>query len=209
MRLNVNPTRMELLKLRRRTAIARRGHKLLKDKQDELMRTFMELIERLKHSRQDAEEALREATVQYILNKAQTGEAVIEQLWYGLKAEIEVSWNWEPLMNLQLPRYQVAAKEQDINYGYLAPTLALDQMTEQYKNLLIQLVALAEQEKIIKLLAEEIGKTRRRVNALEYILIPNLIETMRYINMKLTEHERGTVTRLMRIKDIVHKEKST
>jgi V/A-type H+/Na+-transporting ATPase subunit D len=205
MRLNVNPTRMELLKLRRRTAIARRGHKLLKDKQDELMRTFMELIEKLKHSRQEVEKSLREATAQYILNKAHIGEDTIEQLWHGLKAEAEVTWNWEPLMNLRLPRYQVTAKAQDISYGYLDTTLALDQMTEQYKNLLAQLVALAEQEKVIKLLAEEIGKTRRRVNALEYILIPNLIETMRYINMKLIEHERGTVTRLMRIKDIIHK----
>jgi V/A-type H+-transporting ATPase subunit D len=205
MRLNINPTRMELLKLRRRTAIARRGHKLLKDKQDELMRTFMELIEKLKNSRRDAEKALREATAHYILNKAQTGEATIEQLWQGLRAEVEVSWDWEPLMNLQLPRYQVTTKAQDIAYGYLDTTLALDLMTEQYKSLLVQLVALAEQEKIIKLLAEEIGKTRRRVNALEYILIPNLIETMRYINMKLIEHERGTVTRLMKIKDIVHK----
>jgi len=110
-------------------------------------------------------------------------------------------------MNLQLPRYQVNVKEKDISFGYLDTTLALDQMIDQYKSLVVQLVALAEQEKIIKLLAEEIGKTRRRVNALEYILIPNLIETMRYITMKLTEHERGTVTRLMRIKDIVHKEK--
>lgn len=208
MRLNVNPTRMELLKLRRRIAIARRGHKLLKDKQDELMRTFMELIEKLKHTRQAVEKALQDATAQYILNKAQLGEESIEQLWQGLQAEVEIAWTMEPLMNLQLPRYQVNVKEHDISYGYLDTTLALDQMTEQYKKLLVQLVALAEQEKIIKLLAEEIGKTRRRVNALEYILIPNLIETMRYITMKLTEHERGTVTRLMRIKDIVHKEKS-
>ncbi len=208
MRLNVNPNRMELLKLRRRIAIARRGHKLLKDKQDELMRTFMELIEKLKQTRQAVEKALQDATAQYILNKAQLGEQAIEQLWQGLKAEVEVVWTMEPLMNLQLPRYQVTVKERDISYGYLDTTLALDQMTEQYKNLLVQLVALAEQEKVIKLLAEEIGKTRRRVNALEYILIPNLIETMRYITMKLTEHERGTVTRLMRIKDIVHKEKS-
>ncbi|MDD5492893.1 MAG: V-type ATP synthase subunit D [bacterium] len=209
MRLNINPTRMELLKLRRRTAIARRGHKLLKDKQDELMRTFMELIEKLKNSRQETEKELREATAHYILNKAQIGEEAIEELWQGLKAEVEVSWSWEPLMNLQLPRYQVATKAQDIVYGYLDTTLALDQMTEKYKNLLVQLVALAEQEKVIKLLAEEIGKTRRRVNALEYILIPNLIETMRYINMKLIEHERGTITRLMKIKDIVHEGKST
>lgn len=207
MRLNVNPTRMELLKLRRRIAIARRGHKLLKDKQDELMRTFMELIEKLKHTRQTVEKSLQDATAQYILNKAQLGEEVIEQLWQGLQAEVDVAWTMEPLMNLQLSRYQVNVKEHDISYGYLDTTLALDQMTEQYKKLLVQLVALAEQEKVIKLLAEEIGKTRRRVNALEYILIPNLIETMRYITMKLTEHERGTVTRLMRIKDIVHKEK--
>ena len=208
MRLNVNPTRMELLKLRRRIAIARRGHKLLKDKQDELMRTFMVLIEKLKNTRQTVEKALQDATAQYILNKAQLGEEAIDQLWNGLRAEVEVGWTMEPLMNLQLPRYQVTVKEQDISYGYLDTALALDQMTNQYKGLVVQLVALAEQEKVIKLLAEEIGKTRRRVNALEYILIPNLIETMRYITMKLTEHERGTVTRLMRIKDIVHKEKS-
>ncbi|MBI5554557.1 MAG: V-type ATP synthase subunit D [Elusimicrobia bacterium] len=205
MRLNVNPTRMELLKLRRRIAIARRGHKLLKDKQDELMRTFMELIEKLKQTRQAVEKAWQDATAQYILNKAQLREEAIEQLWQGLQAEVEVAWTMEPLMNLQLPRYQVTVKEQDISYGYLDTALALDQMIAQYKSLVVQLVALAEQEKVIKLLAEEIGKTRRRVNALEYILIPNLIETMRYINMKLTEHERGTVTRLMRIKDIVHK----
>ncbi len=209
MRLNVNPTRMELIKLRQRTAIARRGHKLLKDKQDELMRTFMELITKLKNSRQEAEKALQEATASYILNKAQIGEKTIDQLWQGLKAEVEVTWSWEPLMNLKLPRYQVVAKAQDISSGYLQPTFALDQMTEQYKKLLAQLAALAEQEKVIKLLAEEIGKTRRRVNALEYILIPNLIETMRYINMKLIENERGTITRLMKIKDLVHKKAAT
>lgn len=205
MRLQVNPTRMELLKLRRRIAIARRGHKLLKDKQDELMRSFMALIDKLKNTRLEVEKALRAASQEYILTKAQIGEEAIKEQWRGLKTEVKLDTVLEPLMNLKLPRYKLVLSQDDITYGHINTSLALDQMLLHYKQLLAILVNLAEQEKTIKLLAEEISRTRRRVNALEYILIPNLIETMRFINMKLTENERNTITRLMRIKEIVHK----
>lgn len=208
MRLQVNPTRMELLKLRRRIAIARRGHKLLKDKQDELMRSFMALIDKLRNTRLEVEKALRTASQEYILTKAQIGEEAIKEQCRGIKTEVQLDTVWEPLMNLKLPRYKLVLSQEDITYGNINTSLALDQMLLHYKQLLAILVNLAEQEKIIKLLAEEIGRTRRRVNALEYILIPNLIETMRFINMKLTENERNTITRLMRIKEIVYKEKS-
>lgn len=208
MRLNVNPTRMELLKLRRRIAIARRGHKLLKDKQDELMRTFMELIDRLRLAREEAEKSLRAAVQNYLLAQAQLGREIMDEQFNGLDMEVLLHKHTEGLMSLQLPRYELSVKRKDIPYGQLNTRLIIDQTLKQYQEVLKLLVDLAQQEKIIKLLAEEIGKTRRRVNALEYILIPNLVETMRYINMKLSENERSTVTRLMRIKDLVHKEKS-
>lgn len=205
MRLNVNPTRMELLKLRRRIAIARRGHKLLKDKQDELMRMFMKRIDILKDMRQETEELLRRAMGKYVMLKAFLGDDKMSELIQEMQVGYEFTQTCESLLSVRLPRYEFKFTTATLLPGYFDTPYALDSVRERFKELMQKLIQLAQEEQTIQLLAEEIGKTRRRVNALEHILIPNLIETMHYINMKLIENERGTIVRLMKIKDIVRR----
>lgn len=202
MRLNVNPNRMELLKLRRRIAIARRGHKLLKDKQDELMRMFMKRIDLLKSMRTETEGLLQKATGKYIMLKALVGSEKMQAL-LQLTFSYDFKQEWQTLMNVRLPKFELHITREEGLVDYFETPYAFDDLKATYKELMTKLMELAQEEQAIRLLAEEIGKTRRRVNALEHILIPNLLETMRYITMKLTENERGTVVRLMKIKEIV------
>ena len=205
MRLNINPTRMELLKLRRRSVLARRGHKLLKDKQDELMRKFTEMMEENKNRREIVEKALREANRHFINARGiMSGEAINSACSYsGLKTEFSVEQ--VPLMNLRIPKYTVSITgEQQVYDGYYG-SVEFAQAMRKYREVLPGLIKMAEQEKVMQLVAVEIENTRRRVNALEYILIPNLLETIRYISMKLEELERGNITRLMKVKEMIQK----
>lgn len=207
MAIKVNATRMELLRLRRKVSLAERGHKLLKDKLDELMRQFKLLITKYMGERESLEEALMGAYGEFLFARAGMEEAgILDALRYP-GAEAGISTYTRRVMNLQLPVFQVDLEGDVRNYGMFDTPAELDDALEVYRDLLPRLVALAQQEKAISLLADEIDTTRRRVNALEHKLIPELQETISYIRLKLDEMERGNLTRLMKVKAMMEEKR--
>jgi V/A-type H+-transporting ATPase subunit D len=207
MRLSVNATRMELLRLRKRLAIARRGHKLLKDKQDELMRQFMELVKSVRGMRAQVERQLHAAFQSFLLARSTMSDQLVEEAisFPGMKLRLKVSQR--QIMNVRIPVMEAVVEGKIRCYGYANTSGDLDISLKFLEGVLEQSLKLAEAEKTMQLLADEIEKTRRRVNALEYTLIPNLAETIRYIKMKLSEMERSNLSRLMRVKDIIRAER--
>lgn len=206
--LRVNPTRMELTKLKKRLVTATRGHKLLKDKRDEMVRQFMLLIRRNKALREEVEAALSSALAGFVLARiAMTKETMDEALMYPVR-EVELTISRANIMSVDVPKISYSEKKQERSffpYGLLCTSAELDSATTKLASVLPQMVELAELEKTCNMLADEIEKTRRRVNALEYVMIPQLQETIRYIRMKLDENERGNLTRLMKTKDMIAK----
>jgi V/A-type H+/Na+-transporting ATPase subunit D len=203
MAIVVSATRMELLNLRKKAKLARKGHKLLKDKLDELMRQFKILISQYEGARQDLEKELEEAYGQFLFARAaMTEPGLMDALRYP-GAEARVKTTTRKIMNLILPVFDVSIEGNVRNYGMFDTPVELDESLRVYKELLPKIIELAEQEKAISLLAREIDTTRRRVNALEYKLIPELEEAIRAIRLKLDEMERGNLTRLMKVKEMV------
>ena len=206
--LRVNPTRMELTKLKKRLVTATRGHKLLKDKRDEMVRQFMLLIRRNKTLREEVEAALSAALSGFVLARvAMSKETMDEALMYPVR-EVELTIGRANIMSVDVPKISYKEKKQERSffpYGLLTTSSELDNATTKLSSVLPQMVELAELEKTCNMLADEIEKTRRRVNALEYVMIPQLQETIRYIRMKLDENERGNLTRLMKTKDMIAK----
>jgi len=207
MRLNVSATRMQLLRLRKRLAIARRGHKLLKDKQDELMRRFMELVKTVKGQRAEVEKALHEAFQSFLLARSTMPDQLVEEAISLPNMKLRLGVSQRQIMNVRIPVLEPSVTGTVRCYGYATTSGDLDIALNFLGGALEQSLKLAEAEKTLQLLADEIEKTRRRVNALEYTLIPNLAETIRYITMKLGEMERSNLSRMMRIKSIIQKEK--
>jgi len=205
MRLAVNPTRMELLKLKKRLILARRGHRLLKDKQDELMRNFLSLIEEIKELRLTVEIELFQAYGSFLIARLTMGREFLDEALMFSQLETNLEVTYVPLMNLRIPRYRLNIEGDYFSYGLLTTSMELDRALKRYKELIPKMVELAEKERELEMLSYEIERTRRRVNALEHILIPNIFETISYISMKLEELERSNLTRLMKIKDIVRK----
>ena len=202
-RINVNPNRMELSRLKKRLAVAKRGHKLLKDKQDALIKAFLEKARAGKELREQVEKELAECYGTFVLSRAQTTPEVLEQALIFPGAKSTLSVQWHNVMSVMVPEYDVKQEGSPVNYGFVNIPLLLDAALEQFSKLIVRLLELAAEEKAIRLMAGEIERTRRRVNALEYVMIPNLVETIRYISMKLDEQERSTLSRLMKIKEIV------
>ena len=202
-RINVNPNRMELSRLKKRLAVAKRGHKLLKDKQDALIKAFLERARAGKDLREAVEKELAECYGTFVLSRAQTTPEILEQALIFPGARSTLSVEWRNVMSVMTPEYDVKQEGNPVNYGFVGVPLLLDAALEQFSKLILRLLELAAEEKAIRLMAGEIERTRRRVNALEYVMIPNLIETIRYISMKLDEQERSTLSRLMKIKEIV------
>ena len=202
-RINVNPNRMELSKLKKRLVVARRGHKLLKDKQDALIKAFLERARAGKALREKVEAELQECYGTFAFSRAQTTPEILEQALIFPGARCTLSVSWRNVMSVMVPKYDVKQEGNPVNYGFASVTLLLDVALEQFSKLILRLLELAAEEKAIRLMAGEIERTRRRVNALEYVMIPNLQETIRYISMKLDEQERSTLSRLMKIKEIV------
>ncbi|RRD66271.1 V-type ATP synthase subunit D [Fretibacterium sp. OH1220_COT-178] len=202
-RINVNPNRMELSKLKKRLAVAKRGHKLLKDKQDALIKAFLERARAGKELRERVEAELQECYGTFALSRAQTTPEILEQALIFPGARCTLSVDWHNVMSVMVPQYDVKQEGNPVNYGFVSVPLLLDVALEQFSKLILRLLELAAEEKAIRLMAGEIERTRRRVNALEYVMIPNLQETIRYISMKLDEQERSTLSRLMKIKEIV------
>ncbi len=203
MRLATNPTRMELLRLRKRFRLARRGHKLLKDKQDELMKRFMGLVYQIKDLRLSVEEEMERAWRRFLVARSMGGSQVVENAVSAPTRKTSVEVGREQVMNLVVPVFRLKTEGKLASYGLAATPAELDTSLVAMEKVLGRMVELASKEKALELIGDEIERTRRRVNALEYILIPNIEETIRYISMKLSEMERGNITRLMRIKEII------
>lgn len=208
--LNVNPTRMELTRLKARLKTATRGHKLLKDKQDELMRRFIELIKQNKKLRIEVEKQLKEAFDEFLLASAVMSPEILEEAVAFPKENISVDIKKKNVMSVHVPVMSFIRKlEGDEGsiypYGFATTSSELDDAIRKLYTIMPMLLELAEVEKACQLMADEIEKTRRRVNALEYRTIPELQETIRFIRMKLDENERSTITRLMKVKDMINK----
>jgi V/A-type H+-transporting ATPase subunit D len=201
-RISVNPNRMELLKLRRRTAIAKRGHKLLKDKLDELMKQFLGLIRKSRDLRDAVEATLDEAYTIFSIARSEMTAEELEEALAVPTAELDMAVEDERIMGVKVPHFEVRFSGNFDCYSLSTTPLALDTGLQYFRELLPKLVELAEMENNIRMLAIEIEKTRRRVNALEYVLIPSLDETVVYITMKLDEMERSYRTQLMKIKSM-------
>ncbi len=203
--LNVNATRMELQKLKKRIKIARRGHKLLKDKQDELMRQMLSQIEEVKRSRIEIEKEFQSILQSFVLAQSELGKEQMEESLALPTKQVSILVETKNLMSVKVPEFRKEVSGDIICYGFLNTSGEMDFALLKFEKFLDTLIHLAQMEKKVQLLADEIDKTRRRVNALEYKLIPSLEETIRYITMKLAEIERSNLTRLMKVKDIVRK----
>lgn len=203
----INPTRMELTRLKKRLATATRGHKLLKDKRDELMRQFLELVRENKALREKVEAGIHASSQNFALARATMMGPVLDTalLASGQKATVEMSRRNVMSVNVPVFRYQLRGTDEDnlYSYGLSFTSGDLDDAVKSLSDVLPDMLKLAEIEKACQLMAAEIEKTRRRVNALEYVMIPEMRETIKYITMKLDENERSTQTRLMKVKDMM------
>lgn len=201
--LNVNPNRMELSRLKRRIVVAKRGHKLLKDKQDALIKEFLKKARDVKELREDVERELRLCYQSFQIARAQTLPSMIEQslMCAGGAAKIQVSH--KNVMSVNVPLFVMPEMSVQMSYGLASSPGSLDVALERFSKIMRRLVELAAAEKGLKLMALEIERTRRRVNALEHVMIPSFAEAIRSISMKLEEMERSTLSRLMVIKEIV------
>ena len=204
--LRVNPTRMELTRIKRRLVTAKRGHKLLKDKRDEMVRQFIVLVRQDARLRKEVEQELKGALGDVALARAVMDSQSLEEaiMYPARSAAIELGQR--NVLSVHVPTItavQESAKNSALPYGLAETSADLDDAIATMAALLPKLIQLAEVEKACDLLADEIEKTRRRVNALEYVMIPQFEETIRVISMKLDENERASLTRLMKVKDMI------
>ena len=206
---NVNPTRMELKKMKIRYANARRGHKLLKDKRDGLMKQFLETVRQNKELREKVEASLSGVYDSLAIAGAVSGPKVLEESLMLPKKQGKLDVRTRNVMSVTVPEFELEIIGKDAqdsyNYGLAFTSGELDASLAQMSAIMEDMVALAESEKTVQLLAQEIEKTRRRVNALEYIMIPKYLATIKSIKMKLDENDRGNTTRLMKVKDMMIK----
>lgn len=207
MKLNVKPTRMELTKLKQRFKVASRGHKLLKDKQDELMKRFIDLVRKNNELRIAVENELSGSLKEFMMARAVMGSEMLEEAVAIPSNKISLSITKRNVMNVNVPVMQFTKEASEggsiYPYGFAQTSGELDVAIKKFYDILPKLLELAEIEKTCQLMAGEIEKTRRRVNALEYIMIPQLEETIKYITMRLEENERGNLTRLMKVKTMM------
>ena len=208
--MTIIPTRMELTRLKGRLKTAQRGHKLLKDKRDELMKQFMDVVRENRALRKRVEEGLMRAHASFTVASALMSPEMLEQSLLYPKQSVELEMTFQNVMSVDVPRYQFKTKSQDPGevypYGFAQTSGELDDAVDALSQVFQDMLKLAEIEKTSQLLAQEIEKTRRRVNALEYVVIPNTQDAIRYITMKLDENDRATTTRLMKVKDMLLKE---
>ena len=203
----VNPTRMELTKLKKKLATATRGHKLLKDKRDELMRQFLDLVRENKVLREKVEAGIKAANKNFLLARSAMPDEVINVSLLAPRQEVYLEASTRNVMSVEIPEFEYKTKtpnENDIYpYGFAFTSSDLDDAVKSLQDLLPDMLHLAEVEKSCQLMAAEIEKTRRRVNALEHVMIPEMKEKIKFIVMKLDENERSTQIRLMKVKDMM------
>ncbi len=204
-RLKVNPTRMELKRLKGRLKTATRGHKLLKDKSDEMIRRFVEYAKENKRLRAEVEEELAAALQSFVLAKAVSDEATIQEALAMPSKSVELELSTTNVMSVLVPKIEIkeSNSRESYPYAFSEVTAQLDSSIMTMSGLLEKLIRLAEVEKTCNMLAVEIEKNRRRVNALEYVMIPQIEETIKFITMKLEENERGNIVRLMKVKSML------
>ena len=208
--ITVIPTRMELTRLKGKLKTAQRGHKLLKDKRDELMKQFLETVREVRALREEVEEEMMTVHKSFTVASALMSSEALEQALLYPKQSVDLTQTTQNIMSVNVPVYHFQTQtrsDSDIYpYGFAATSGELDTAVEALGHVFRKMLKLAEIEKSAQLMAEEIEKTRRRVNALEYVMIPNTQEAIRYINMKLDENDRATTIRLMKVKDMLLKE---
>ncbi|ADV80804.1 MAG: V-type ATP synthase subunit D [Thermoanaerobacter thermocopriae] len=205
--IHVNPTRMELTSLKKRLVTAKRGHKLLKDKQDELVKKFLDMVKQNRALREEVEAELIGAFKSFTMARSQMSANVVEESLMIPSAKVSINVKKENIMSVNVPKLEILQEESKnlYPYGFANTSAEMDAAIRTLATMLPKMLKLAELEKACQLMADEIEKTRRRVNALEYVLIPQLENTIKYITMKLDENERSSRTRLMKIKEMVMK----
>ncbi|MCP1110983.1 V/A-type H+-transporting ATPase subunit D [Lachnospiraceae bacterium PF1-21] len=206
----VIPTRMELTRLKRKLVTARKGHKLLKDKRDELMRQFLEMVKVNMDLRKGVEAGIHAANRNFVIAKAGMDEATLHTALMAPKQEVSLEVGKKNVMSVNIPVFETKTRTADENdiysYGFAFTSSDLDGAVKSLADILPDMLKLAEIEKACQLMAAEIEKTRRRVNALEHVIIPQTMEDIKYISMKLDENERSSQVRLMKVKDMMLKE---
>lgn len=206
----ITPTRMELTRTKRKLITARRGHKLLKDKRDELMRQFLELVKENMELRKKVEKGIRAANQSFVIAKAGMDEATLSTALMAPKQEVNLEVRHKNVMSVDIPIFHTTTRTADANdiysYGFAFTSGELDSAVKSLADILPDMLKLAEAEKACQLMAVEIEKTRRRVNALEHVTIPEAQEIIKYITMKLDENERSAQIRLMKVKDMMLEE---
>ena len=207
---HVNPTRMELTRLKKKLTTAVRGHKLLKDKRDELMRQFLELVRENKALREKVEAGIAAANQNFVLARSGMTDEALNVALMAPKQEVYLESETRNVMSVEIPVFHYKTRTSDANdiysYGFAFTSSDLDDAVKSLADLLPDMLRLAEIEKSCQLMAAEIEKTRRRVNALEHVMIPETRENIRYITMKLDENERSSQVRLMTVKDMMLEE---
>ena len=205
--ITVNPTRMELTRLKGKLRTAQRGHKLLKDKRDELMKQFLDTVREVRALRTEVEEDLMTVHKSFTVASALMSSEALEQALLYPRQSVELGVTFKNIMSVNVPEYSFHTKNNDPSeiypYGFAQTSGELDDALEQMAKVFEDMLELAQVEKTMQLLAEEIERTRRRVNALEYVMIPELEENIRYITMKLEENENSTKVRLLKVKEMV------
>ena len=206
----VNPTRMELTRLKKKLVTATKGHKLLKDKRDELMRQFLDLVRENMALRQKVEAGILSANKNFVIAKAGMSEQILNTALMSPKQEVYLEASKKNVMSVDIPVFKTRTRTADANdiysYGFAFTSGDLDDAVKSLADILPDMLRLAEVEKSCQLMAAEIEKTRRRVNALEHVIIPETPENIKYITMKLDENERSTQIRLMKVKDMMLEE---
>lgn len=206
----VNPTRMELTRLKKKLKTAVRGHKLLKDKRDELMRQYLDLVRENMALCLKVEEGIKNANRNFVIAKAGMSEQTLHTALMAPKQEVYLECGRKNVMSVDIPVFQYKTRTADANdiysYGFAFTSNDLDDAVKSLADILPEMLKLSETEKACQLMAAEIEKTRRRVNALEHVVIPQTEQNIRYITMKLDENERSTQIRLMKVKDMMLEE---
>ncbi len=206
----VNPTRMELTRQKKKLATAVRGHKLLKDKRDELMRQFLDKVRENKALREKVEAGILEANKKFLLARAGMDDEYLNTALLAPKQEISLESGTANVMSVEIPQFKFKTRTPDPNdiysYGFAYTTGDLDDAIKSLSNIFEDMLKLAEIEKSCQLMAAEIEKTRRRVNALEHVMIPEAKANIKYITMKLDENERSTQIRLMKVQEMMLKD---
>ena len=205
-----NPTRMELTRLKGKLGTASKGHRLLKDKRDELMREFLDLVRVNMELRKKVEEGIRQANVNFVIARAGMSSEALQAALMAPKQEVSLKEGVKNVMSVNIPQFDYATRTSDPNdiysYGFAFTSSDLDGAVKSLADVFPDMLKLAEVEKSCQLMAAEIEKTRRRVNALEHVTIPETQAGIKYITMKLDENERSTQIRLMKVKDMMLEE---